>query len=81
MYLCLGCGDLFDEPKKYIETHGFDYPPYEVWYACPYCDSEYVETERCAQCNEWIEGKYVELDDGTMVCDNCFILKDVYDLG
>ena len=80
MYLCLDCGGIFETPGEYIESHGLDSPPYETLLCCPYCDGDYVETVRCAQCDEWIEGKYVELDDGTMICDNCFILKDVDDL-
>lgn len=43
MYKCLECDALFDTPKKYIERHGFDYPPYEEYYGCPGCGGGFEE--------------------------------------
>lgn len=45
MYICLDCGREFDEPKKYIETHGLPCPPYEEFYVCPFCNGDYEEKE------------------------------------
>lgn len=80
MYLCLECGGLFEEPKKYIETHGLDTPPYEEWYGCPYCDGDYVTTEQCGLCGDWIAGQYVELKDGSFICEDCYLIKDIEDM-
>ena len=30
MYICLDCGRIFEIPRKHIETHGLDSPPYEM---------------------------------------------------
>lgn len=80
MFLCLECGGLFEDPKKYQETHGLDSPPYETWFGCPYCGGEYVETIQCDECGNWITGKYVEIDGGTVICDDCYLIKDIEDL-
>ena len=80
MHLCLDCGNLFEEPKHYTETHGLDSPPYETWNGCPDCGGAYVETVRCDECGEWIDGEYVELKNGQNICDNCYIVKDVSDM-
>lgn len=81
MYLCLDCGRLFEEPKRCVETHGLDTPPYEVWDGCPYCSGGYVETKRCDVCEEWIVGEYIKLNDDTFVCDNCYEVMSVEDMG
>ena len=79
MYLCFDCDRLFEEPKKYTETHGFDCPPYETWYGCPYCGGPYVETMRCDECGEWITGDYIEMPGEVKVCDKCFTMWNVLD--
>jgi hypothetical protein len=80
MYCCLECEGLFEHPNKYIETHGLDTPPYEELYACPCCGGDYAPTEQCELCGYWITGKYVELENGWLVCDDCFQLKNVEDM-
>lgn len=81
MYVCIDCEGLFEDTKRCIETHGLDTPPYEEWYVCPYCGGgDYVQTEQCDLCGDWITGKYVELDDGRFVCDDCYQLKDIEDM-
>lgn len=77
MYVCLECGRLFEEPKRYIETHGLDSPPYEASKGCPDCGGAYVETAECDMCGEWITGDYIELSDGKVVCENCYMERDV----
>lgn len=39
MYKCRECGEYFDEPREWVETHGFGHGPFESWSACPHCDS------------------------------------------
>lgn len=79
MYICLDCGELFEEPCKYVETHGLDSPPYEKYMGCPHCGGAYVETIQCDICGEWISGEYVKLDNDMVVCDNCYVVKCVED--
>lgn len=40
-YICFDCGEEFDTPKLYIETHGLDSPPYEKVRGCPVCGGAY----------------------------------------
>ena len=37
MYVCKECGHLFEEPRKMVERHGLDSPPYEEFNVCPSC--------------------------------------------
>ena len=43
MLICFECHKKFyeDELECYIEKHGLDSPPYEKFYACPYCAGTY----------------------------------------
>lgn len=79
MYVCLDCEKIFFMPKKHIATHGLPTPPYEVWYGCPSCGGAYVQTKECDICGKWINGEYVKLKDGTVICDNCYEIKDITD--
>ena len=38
-YKCRECGEEFDEPYRWVETHGFTDGLYENWSACPNCES------------------------------------------
>lgn len=38
-YKCRECGHEFDEPKKWVERHGFTHGPFEHWSGCPHCES------------------------------------------
>lgn len=38
-YKCRECGEEFDEPYRWVETHGLTHGPYEPWSACPHCGS------------------------------------------
>lgn len=44
-YKCRCCGEVFDEPQRYVETHGFTDGRYETWSCCPYCGGDYVGYE------------------------------------
>lgn len=77
VYICLDCGETFEEPKRYTETHGLDSPPYEEWNGCPSCGGAYVEAYRCDLCNDWINEEYVEIKNGYKYCENCFQIKEV----
>ena len=43
MYRCKDCGEIFDEPHEYVETHGFTDGLYERWSCCPYCGGSYSD--------------------------------------
>lgn len=37
MYKCRECYCVFEEPRRWVERHGFTYGPFEEWSACPNC--------------------------------------------
>lgn len=53
MFKCCECGCVFEDAKRYTETHGLDSPPYEEYNACPKCAGAFEEAEECAECGEW----------------------------
>lgn len=79
MYLCLDCGSLFSDTRKYIEKHGLDCPPYEETIGCPSCGGAYVETVTCSSCDNYITGDYVETADGNVYCEDCYTIRNVED--
>ena len=81
MYVCLECNCIFDEAKHYTETHGLPYPPYEEWYGCPVCGGTYVDAINCDYCGLCVTGEYIKLNDNTIVCENCYEVKNIEDLG
>ena len=78
MKICLDCGCLFDEPVEYVETHGFDTPPYEHFSGCPECYGAYVNAHECDCCHKWIVGDYVKIKN-KRYCDNCFCNMEIGD--
>lgn len=54
MYICLDCGNVFDEPKILKESHGFHDGYYESLYYCPECLGDYEEACICDKCGEII---------------------------
>lgn len=75
MYICCECGNAFEEPEEYVETHGLDYPPYEHLYESPCCGGNYIEAERCSLCGDYITSEtYVEIDD-KKYCEDCFTIR------
>ena len=77
MYICKDCGKLFLKPKKYVEKHNLDTPPYEEWNGCPFCSGAFTETYECNICGECITGDYVKLVDGSFVCDDCYTKHNI----
>lgn len=80
MYICLDCNTRFWTPKQFTETHGLDSPPYEAWWGCPRCGGAYLKTMPCSECGQWITGEYIQLKDHTVVCENCYEIKDIEDM-
>lgn len=79
-FICLECGELFDEPAKIIERHGLDSPPYEEMAVCPHCGGAFTRTIVCAACGEPITGDYVVLNQSRdCYCDACYTLRALGD--
>ena len=49
IYKCIDCGEEFDEPYRWIETHGFTDGFCEHWSACPNCKSTNYDYARIVQ--------------------------------
>lgn len=79
MYICLDCNTTFLSPRQYTETHGLDSPPYESYWGCPQCGGAYIEAYECDRCGQYILEDYIELDDGTLICDECYEVKNIRD--
>ena len=77
MWVCLECGEIFEEPRLYIDTHGLDTPPYEERWGCPVCGGAYTEAYECGSCGEWINDSYIKVNN-ERYCSDCY---QVYELG
>lgn len=71
MFVCLECGNIFETPQYWEETHGLDYGPYEKWSGCNICGGAYAEAHKCVSCHDWINDDYVIAGDNRY-CQNCY---------
>ncbi len=71
MFICLNCGEIFEEPKHYVEKHGFEYGPFEEYDGCPVCGDSYEEAYECSNCNSYICETNAVIMDGREVCEAC----------
>lgn len=72
MYKCVACDSCFEAPRKTYETHGLDTPPYEEFFTCPHCRSDFVEEAfLCDICGEYTVDNYIETVRGQIFCENC----------
>lgn len=78
-YICLDCGEVFDEPAYWEERHGFDYGPFEKWSGCPYCGESYTKAYKCSDCGDWIFGEYIKTASGHRFCENCYTTMELGD--
>ena len=79
MFICLDCGEIFEKPKIFTETHGLDSPPYEKFYGCPECGGSFAKTFECDICGNYIEDEYIITDEGDIICDSCYTVHSIYD--
>lgn len=81
MYCCLECGHIFDEDdiETWSEGRGeyWGTPCHEKMSGCPQCKGSYVKTYKCDCCNKWITGKYIKLDSGERICEECYVVMDL----
>lgn len=78
-YVCIECGEVFDEPIHWEEKHGLDTPPYEQWSGSPCCHGAYAEARKCDCCDEWITGIYIKTENDQRICENCYRVMEVGD--
>lgn len=78
-FICIECGQLFDNPKHYVERHGLDIGSFEEWDGCPCCGGNYAEAYQCDECREWIRGTYVKTTGGQRICEKCYIVMEIGD--
>lgn len=71
LLVCIECGNLFESPKVWSETHGLDYGPYEKLSGCPGCGGTYVEARICDCCQQYIDDDYIMTEDGKRYCNDC----------
>lgn len=76
-YVCLNCGSVFSDPKRFVERHGLENPPYEEFEGCPEYGGGYVPAFTCDCCGEVITDEYMETDDGKRYCFNCYHIKSL----
>lgn len=72
MYICMDCGDVFEEPRM-VKERMPDYwgaPAWEEYGTCPFCGSvEYTEARRCDRCGAYMgEGNAYGF---ITICDLC----------
>lgn len=79
MWVCKKCGHLFEKPKRWEETHGLDFPPYETMYGCPKCLGDYAEALQCDGCDEYILDTYIKTVDNKRYCSECYQEHDLGD--
>ena len=50
MLICSDCGSQFEKPEIYLETHGFNAPPFEERRCCPFCKSANIHEKALTHC-------------------------------
>lgn len=78
MYICESCGKLLTSPVPIHEYHDeLDNGCIEEYYGCPYCKSDQVfEAKQCTLCGEYVLHNYVVLADGSVICENCYVIHE-----
>lgn len=62
-FKCRECGEYFDEPHTYVETHGFTHGPFERFSECPYCGSGDYDEAYIVEREEEIAAEIEEEDE------------------
>ena len=81
MHMCKRCGNIFFAAVELADRCGehFGTPYKEEVSLSPCCHAEYVSTFACDSCGEVITGRYVSLPDDTRACDNCYVLRNIFE--
>ena len=78
LFVCLECGNIFEESNQWQETHGLDSGPYECFSGCPHCGGIYTKAYQCDSCDEWIVDDYIKIGDNRY-CQDCWVLIELGD--
>jgi hypothetical protein len=78
-YICVECFNIFEEPLRWEESHGLDFPPFEKHTGCPDCGGAYVEAHKCECCGEYITGQYIKLNNQERICEACYVQMEIGD--
>ena len=72
MWICLECGEVFEDPIRWTEDRGeyFGASAYEEFEGSPCCYGNYTEAYRCDECDEWITDEYIKVGD-KRYCQEC----------
>ena len=65
-YVCNSCGEAFDDPEEWEDSHGLDSPPYEKIIVSPCCHDGYSIATECADC-----GKDISIHNKYGLCEEC----------
>lgn len=61
--ICLNCGHIYDNDENNV---------------CPSCEIECSSTaKKCDYCTEYIRGKYIEITDGRIYCEDCYTINEL----
>jgi len=76
-YICLECGEIFDEPKNYSEDLTCGYASeggsfIHKYKACPYCEGAYRTAIQCDICEEYFNKEDIETVGSVLMCEKCF---------
>lgn len=72
-YICLECGNVFEEPTRWEEKHGLEHGPYEPWSGCPACLGGYADAVLCNSCNEYFpDGAGHHTSEHGTLCEACY---------
>ena len=78
---CLNCMSVFEEPSRYEQKSEFwGAPCSEIFYSCPYCDSDDIiedEPPKCDCCGDYCTEEFVETKNHSYFCNNCYTIKDI----
>ena len=81
MYVCRECGGLFKNPHVIRDgfVEHFGTPCYTTICVSPCCQSDYIQAKQCDNCDGEITAQYISLEDGRILCPECFVLRDLRD--
>lgn len=73
LLVCIECGGVFDEPKRWQEYRGecFGFPSYEDFLGSPCCGCDYAKAHQCDSCGEWITDNYIKIRH-LRYCQDCY---------
>lgn len=78
-YFCPNCYTVFETPAQY-HYGGEDSLPPVILEECPKCSSKFfVKARQCDNCGDFILGRYVETVFGDILCEDCYIERDIND--